>query len=74
MENRIEKALELLTKKPYLVTMGANTVARRYGYSRQEITEAKKSSEKRTSDSYIRHRNFSYEGLCVEEMEGKYIS
>lgn len=47
MENRIEKALELLTKKPYLVTMGANTVARRYGYSRQEITEAKKLFYKR---------------------------
>lgn len=42
MENRIEKALGLLRKKPYLATMGANTVARRYGYSRQEITEAKK--------------------------------
>lgn len=42
MENRIEKALCLLKKKPYLATMGANTVARRYGYSRQEITEAKK--------------------------------
>lgn len=42
MENRIEKALSLLKKKPYLAAMGANTVAQRYGYSRQEIVEAKK--------------------------------
>lgn len=42
MENRIEKALRLLNQKPYLATMGANTVAARYGYSRQEVLEAKK--------------------------------
>lgn len=29
MENRIEKALGLIEAKPYLATMGANTVAAR---------------------------------------------
>lgn len=42
MENRIEKALQLLKSKTYLATMGANTVAKRYGYTAKEIVEAKK--------------------------------
>lgn len=42
MENRIERALSLLKKKPYLATMGARTVAARYGYTTEEITSARK--------------------------------
>lgn len=50
MENRIEKAYGLLKQKPYLATMGANTVAHRYGYSRQEVIEAKKLFCKKRSE------------------------
>lgn len=50
MENRIEKALGLIEAKPYLATMGANTVAARYGYSKQEILEAKKLFYKKRSE------------------------
>ena len=42
MENRIERALSLLKRKPYLATMGARTVAARYGYTTDEITAARK--------------------------------
>lgn len=41
MENKIKNVVSLLHHKPYLMTMGAKTVARRYGYSYQEIKEAK---------------------------------
>lgn len=42
MENRIERALSLLKRKPYLAMMGARTVAARYGYTTDEITAARK--------------------------------
>ena len=42
MENRIERALSLLKRKPYLATMGARTVAARYRYTTDEITAARK--------------------------------